>query len=166
MNNIVFVGLGSNKNDRLVYIKNALKLLSEKENTIVEKVSSVYETKPFGVKEQDNFYNAAAKIKTELSLKEFFIFCKEIEKEVGRKENIRWGAREIDIDVLFYNNEIYSDENITVPHKEILLRDFVIVPLIEIESDLIHPLKRQKLSQIDFESIEQNIIRRLNFDLY
>ena len=81
MNNIVFAGLGSNKNDRLVYIKNALKLISNKKNTIVEKVSSVYETKPYGVKEQGNFYNAAAKIKTELSLKDFFIFCKEIEKK-------------------------------------------------------------------------------------
>lgn len=165
MNNIVFAGLGSNKNDRLFYIKNALKLISENGNTVIEKVSSLYETKPYGVKEQQNFYNAAAKIKTELSLKDFFIFCKEVEKATGRTQSLRWGEREIDIDVLFYNDEIYSDENITVPHKEVLLRDFVIVPLIEIEPKLIHPVKKQKLSQIDFESIEQNIIRRLNVEL-
>lgn len=165
MNNTVFIGLGSNKNDRLLYIKHALKLISQKENSVIEKISSVYDTKPYGVKEQGNFYNAVAKIKTELSLYDFFIFCKEVEKETGRTQSLRWGEREIDIDILFYNNEIYSDENITVPHKEILMRDFVIVPLIEIEPDLIHPVKKQKLSHVDFESIEQNIIRRINVEL-
>ena len=164
MNNIVFVGLGSNKNDRLEYLKKALKFLSENENVSLEKISSLYETKPYGVKEQDNFYNAAAKIKTSLSLKDFFIFCKEIEEKVGRTKNIRWGAREIDIDILFYNDSIISGEEISVPHKEVLLRDFVIEPLLEIEPDLIHPVKKQKLSEINFNGIEKNIIRKFNFE--
>lgn len=164
MNNIVFVGLGSNKNDRLEYLRKALKYIDEREDTEIEKLSSVYETKPYGVKDQENFINAAAKIKTKLSLKDFFIFCKEIEKKVGRTKSIRWGEREIDIDILFYNDLIYSDNEITVPHKEILLRDFVFVPLMEIASGLTHPAKKQKLDEIDFGNFEKNIIRKFNFD--
>lgn len=163
MDNIVFVGLGSNKNDRIAYIKKALFYISENELNTVEKISSLYESKPYGVKEQGNFYNAAAKIKTQLSIKDFFIFCKKIEKKVGRTKSIKWGAREIDIDILFYNDLIYSDNELTVPHAEFLLRDFAFVPVIEINPDLIHPVLNKKLSEIEFGNIEKNIINKFTF---
>ena len=71
-----------------------------------------------------------------------------MEKEVGRKQSIKWGPREIDLDILFYNDLIYSDEEIQIPHKDLMNRDFVLVPLVEIEPDLIHPEYQKKISEI------------------
>ena len=71
-----------------------------------------------------------------------------MEKEVGRKQSIKWGPREIDLDILFFNELIYLDKEIQIPHKDLLNRDFVLVPLVEIEPDLIHPELQKKISEI------------------
>jgi 7,8-dihydro-6-hydroxymethylpterin-pyrophosphokinase len=77
-----------------------------------------------------------------------FKFLKSVEQQVGRKVTTKWGPREIDLDILFFNDMIYSDDEITVPHKDLLNRDFVLVPLSEIAPDLIHPLMNKKISEI------------------
>lgn len=77
-----------------------------------------------------------------------FEFLKSVEKQVGRKVTTKWGPREIDLDILFYNDLIFSDDEITVPHKDLLNRDFVLVPLSEIAPELIHPLMNKKISEI------------------
>jgi len=77
-----------------------------------------------------------------------FKFLKLVEKQVGRKVTTKWGPREIDLDILFYNDLIFSDDEITVPHKDLLNRDFVMVPLCEIAPDLIHPSMNKKISEI------------------
>lgn len=81
-------------------------------------------------------------------MKELFCFLKSVEKIVGRKFIKKWGPREIDLDILFFNDMIYSDEEITVPHKDLLNRDFVLIPLLEIEPELIHPQLKKKISEI------------------
>lgn len=122
------------------------------------KTSSVYETRPYGVKNQENFYNAVIKIGTNYSLHNLFNYVKKLEKYAGRTESFKWGPREIDIDILLYNEMVYSDDIITVPHKGIPERDFVLTPLAEIEPELRHPVLKQKISDICVSGSEKSII--------
>jgi 2-amino-4-hydroxy-6-hydroxymethyldihydropteridine diphosphokinase len=110
---------------------------------------------------QEIFLNAVIKISTGYSLIELFNFLKRIEKDLGRSKTKKWGDREIDLDILFYNDIVYSDEIIIVPHKGITKRDFVLVPLCEIEPDLIHPELKQKICDIKVPDSEKCIIRKL-----
>jgi len=77
-----------------------------------------------------------------------FKFIKSVEQQVGRKVTTKWGPREIDLDILFFNDIVYSDDEIAIPHKDLLNRDFVLVPLSEIAPELIHPLMNKKISEI------------------
>ena len=84
-----------------------------------------------------------------------FKFLKSVEQQVGRKVRTKWGPREIDLDILFYNDMVFSDDEITIPHKDLLNRDFVLVPLCEIAPDLIHPIMNKKISEIIiFQSVD------------
>jgi 2-amino-4-hydroxy-6-hydroxymethyldihydropteridine diphosphokinase len=125
----------------------------------------LFETKPLGNKNQENFINAVIKISTDYSLIELFHFLKNIETELGRNTTEKWGDREIDIDILFYDNIIYSDNIITVPHRGIIHRDFVLVPLCEIEPQLIHPELNQKICDITVPGSEKCVIRKLSENL-
>ena len=145
--NIAFLGIGSNEGDRLKNIKQSIELISELDGRDIEAVSSLYETSPFGNLNQRNYLNAVIKISTSLIPHELFIKSKEIEKKIGRIHREKWGSREIDLDILFYNDLILSDEIITLPHKGIIYRDFVMIPLIEIEPELIHPVFNKKVSE-------------------
>ncbi len=163
MGNNVYLGLGSNKGDRFNYLVSAVKLIGEDKNCRLVKSSSVYETKPYGNTNQDNFYNAVILIETEFDIEKLYHFLKNIENKVGReKSEVRWNPREIDVDILFYNNLIYKSEILTVPHKDIMNRDFVLVPLIEIADDFVHPVLNKKLKELDLSLIEKHIIRKLN----
>ena len=84
----------------------------------------------------------------------------------GKLDEKKWSAREIDIDILFYNNFIYNNEKLNIPHPEILLRDFVLVPLLEIAPDFIHPLTNQKIQDINHTALEKHIIQKLNYELF
>ncbi|MBI1932077.1 MAG: 2-amino-4-hydroxy-6-hydroxymethyldihydropteridine diphosphokinase, partial [Ignavibacteriales bacterium] len=107
--NKVYIGIGSNVGDRLLNFKNAVELFVENEKINGLKISSIYETLPYGNIEQNNFYNAVLYFLTSLSLTELFDFTKEIEKKVGRKKRQNWGPREIDLDILMYNDLVYSN---------------------------------------------------------
>jgi len=146
--NIAYIGIGSNEGNKRTNIKSAIDLINEIADCNIEKISSVYETLPFGDIEQDNFFNAVIKISTKLNPQELFIELKKIEQRLGRIIREKWGPREIDLDVLLFNDLIFSDEIITLPHKGIIYRDFVLVPLIEIEPELIHPVFNKKI--VDF----------------
>jgi len=140
--------------------------LIDDRNCRVEIASSIYETLPYGVKEQDNFYNAVIKISTSYGLQELFLRLKEIEKHLGRTGEAKWGPREIDLDLLFFDDTIYSDERISVPHKEIGKRDFVLVPLCEIAPNLNHPALNQKISDICIDENERTIIRKIEDKIF
>ena len=159
LQNIAYIGFGSNLNDRLGYIKSAAQEIKNNGYCKIVKFSSIYETKPFGEKDQPNFLNAVAKIETSLSVQELFTFIKNIEKKLGRKDTYKWGPREIDLDLLFFNEIVFSNENLTVPHPGISQRDFVLTPLKEIEPLLFHPVLKQKISDIYTSESEKNIIR-------
>lgn len=161
----IFLGLGSNKDDRLSWLKEAVRRISSDTDTVLTAVSSVYESEPYGVKEQENFLNAAIRISSRRSLHELHAWIKNLEKEIGRQEGPRWGPREIDIDLLFYGNTVLSSQRLTVPHKEIALRDFVLLPLKEIAPDFIHPVLNIPLKDIPEGSVEKLVFIKHNFIL-
>ncbi len=132
--NKAYCGLGSNIGDKIAFIKKALEAL-DSGNSEVAKISSFYETKPLG-NDGDNYVNAVAEVHTTLDVYGFLDFVKSIEKKLGRKKSYRWAPREIDIDILLFNDEIIGYEKLTVPHKEMTKRDFVLVPLMEIAGDV------------------------------
>ena len=161
MDNTAYVGLGSNKGNKIEYMREAVGKLHGNGNCSVIKVSSVYETLPYGYKEQDNFLNAVLKMETGYSFSDLLPLLKKIEAEVGRSKNPKWGPREIDLDLLFFNDLIYEDDKLTIPHKEVQYRDFVLVPLCEIEPDLIHPALNKKICDIYIEESEKCIIGKI-----
>jgi len=164
--NIVFIGIGSNEGNKTGYIKSAITLINGSIDCEIEKVSSLYETLPFGDIEQNNYLNAVIKISTKLNPQELFFELKKIEQVLGRIVREKWGPREIDLDILFYNDLIISDDFITLPHKGIIYRDFVLVPLIEIEPELIHPVFKKKIVDFVLDLKTKNIINKLSEPLF
>lgn len=141
-----YLSLGSNVGDRLGFILKAL----DKLKTIgtITKISTVYESVPWGVPNQERFLNMAIEFYT--SLKEFDLLfaIKAIEKELGRIKTQKWGPREIDIDILFYESNIVKTMYLVIPHPYILERDFFYYPLLELNENLYHPLERKFLKDI------------------
>jgi 2-amino-4-hydroxy-6-hydroxymethyldihydropteridine diphosphokinase len=166
MVNNIFLGLGSNKGDRIKFLLNAVEKIKNNTNCILVNSSSVYETTPYGNIDQENFFNAVISISSDLSPDELFNFIKQIEQELGRFElNKKWGPREIDIDILFYNQLIYIKDNLIIPHSEVLKRDFVLVPLIEIAPAFIHPVEGKQLSELSLAGIESHIVTKFDYKL-
>lgn len=157
----VYIALGSNKGDRLNFIRAALHEIDNCTSCKIKLTAGVYETKPYGSVEQQNFYNSAALITTSLSMKELLSSLKALEVKIGRTASQQWGPREIDIDILFYDNLIYSDEQLTVPHKEVHLRDFVLQPLADINADFIHPALNKRIATLLAESGCSNILNKI-----
>jgi len=135
----VYIGIGSNLGNREENCLKALRLISEKTGK-VKKQSSMYETLPWGVKDQPKFINMAAEIETELGPSEFLIVLKKIEKETGRKETTRWGPRTIDLDILYYDDLVLETPELSIPHPFLHEREFALRPLAEIAPDKIHPV--------------------------
>ena len=159
--NNIFIAFGSNKGDKLQNMRTALQeIIADKNNSFV-RCSSVYETVPYGYKDQDNFYNAAVEINSSYGLIELLDSLKMIEKKLGRESSPRWGPREIDLDILFYNDLVFSNDRITIPHKEIANRDFVLVPLCEIAPDHYHPVLKQKICDICISDSEETVISKI-----
>ncbi|WP_371371275.1 2-amino-4-hydroxy-6-hydroxymethyldihydropteridine diphosphokinase [Sporomusa aerivorans] len=132
---MIALGLGSNignANTREDNIATAIHLLNSHPRISVEKTSSLYETEPVGLKEQPSFINAVIAIKTELSPLELLAVCLEVEKKMGRVREVRWGPRNIDIDLLVYHDVEMVGEVLELPHPRISERNFVLIPLAEI----------------------------------
>ena len=164
-NVIAYIALGSNKGDRQKYLKMAMDNIEADNKCILLNKSAVYESIPFGNIPQDNYLNAVISVHTCYTMKELYYALKDIEKKVGRTNSFRWGPREIDLDLLFFDEEIYSDSEITVPHKGIMERDFVIVPFCDIAPNYIHPEMKISMTHIDLTKIEKNIISKTDYKL-
>ena len=131
-----YLGLGSNAGERRQNLQAAVELLWAHEVTVLA-ASSVYETEPVGeVLDQRPFYNACLRVETELGPEQLLDACKAIEKALGRVETVRHGPRPIDVDVLLLGDRRYSSERLTLPHREVTSRRFVLVPLLELAPDL------------------------------
>jgi 2-amino-4-hydroxy-6-hydroxymethyldihydropteridine diphosphokinase len=130
------LGLGSNIGDKAANIRRALQLLQQRGHVKITAQSSLYRTAPWGNVAQDFFANACALGETLLSPQALLIEAKAIEEAMGREKSERWGPRLIDVDILFYGAHALDDPALTIPHKELFARAFVLVPLAEIAPDL------------------------------
>lgn len=142
-----FISIGSNIGEREMYLEEAVKALRERKDTVVEKVSSIYETAPVGYTDQADFLNIVIAIQTTLSAGDLLKVCQGIEQELGRKRTIRWGPRTVDLDILLYNEEKIETETLIVPHPRMAERAFVLIPLVEIAPTKVNPLNGELYSQ-------------------
>lgn len=143
----VYIGIGSNLGSREQNCLKAIALLSEN-NITVTKQSSLYETEPWGVKDQPEFINMAAEASTDLEPLRLLKILKEIEKELGRQETERWGPRAIDLDILLYNDLAINTPELTIPHPSMHIRAFVLKPLSEIAPDKVHPVMGKTIKEL------------------
>ena len=150
---VAFLSLGSNRGDRLSNIQQAVSFLSNDNSIEIAATSSFYETEPWGKKNQAWFVNAVIAIRTELSPVELLRICQNIELKLGRDRTHEehWGERSMDIDILFYDDLIISNELLTVPHKYVHERAFALVPMLEIKSDFIHPVFKKTILELHEE---------------
>lgn len=132
---IAFIGIGTNMGDRALNIKNATKALKHLPETTVLAVSNIYETEPWGLKEQPNFLNGVIKVSTSLSPNALLGALLGIEAAMGRVREVKNGPRVLDLDLLIYDNVNLSSAELTLPHPYIMEREFVLKPLTELTSD-------------------------------
>ncbi len=142
----VYLGLGANMGERRKNLNRALELLSGKLQII--KVSSIYDTEPVGEINQPRFLNMVCEARTTLSPTELFRLATAIEKKMGRKPGKRNSPRPIDIDILFYGNQIIETPELTIPHPRLTERTFVLIPLAEIATDLVHPVSGKTIEEL------------------
>ncbi|MFZ3122129.1 MAG: 2-amino-4-hydroxy-6-hydroxymethyldihydropteridine diphosphokinase [Thermodesulfovibrionales bacterium] len=144
---IAYISIGSNLGDREENCRQAIKLI-EKNGIVVRKQSRMYETEPWGVKDQPKFINMAIEAETDKKPEELLRVLEETEKEIGRTETVKWGPRVIDLDILFYDDLILKTQDLEIPHPYMHERAFVLKPLCEIAPDKKHPVIKKTVKQM------------------
>jgi 2-amino-4-hydroxy-6-hydroxymethyldihydropteridine diphosphokinase len=145
---IAYVGLGSNMGGKTGNILKALELLDHVDNLTVVKRSSLYETEPIGYEDQDWFVNAVAQLETNLSPQQLLNEFMKVEQSIGRKRDLRWGPREIDLDLLLYDQLCIDSPDLVIPHPRMHERAFVLVPFAEIAPDITHPVFSRTIGEL------------------
>lgn len=136
---VAFIGIGSNLRDPAGQCRDATRRIGAVPAIRLLRCSSLYRTEPVGFRDQAWFVNAVAEIRTGLRPRKLLDSLKEIEREMGRTEGPLWGPRVIDLDLLLYGQEVVTEEGLVVPHPELHRRRFVLEPLCELASYVIHP---------------------------
>ena len=147
MHNIFFL-LGSNLGDRLFYLSQARKMIGERLGEI-ETESQIYESEPWGFEHENMFLNQVIVIKSNFEPERILSLCQKIEIELDRKHyTTGYSARTIDIDILFYDDEIISKSNLIIPHPQLHNRRFTLIALAEIAPEFKHPLLKDSISKL------------------
>ena len=148
---IAYISLGSNKGDRIGYVQQAASLLGADEKISIVRSSAFYETEPWNMNTKTWFVNAIVEIKTQYSPRELLYTCQRIESQLGREHKTiqnNYEDRNIDIDILFYNNDIINEPDLVIPHKYVHLRAFNLVPMMELNADYVHPVINKKITEM------------------
>jgi len=143
-----YIAIGSNLGDKEKNIREALEIISNSKHTKINKIAKYYNTEPVGYTDQGEFLNTAIEIKTLLNPKNLMKFLLEVEKSLKRERIIKWGPRTLDLDVIFYDDLISSDEEIIIPHPRMEERLFVLNPLCDIASYKLHPILNKRIIDI------------------
>ena len=144
----VYLLLGSNLGDRQRFLNEATRLLQERASKVLKR-SSIYETEPWGFTNKNNFLNQVLLVETSLNPYELLKVIKAIETKLGRiKKTQRYSPRRIDIDILFYKNEVYFSDDLVIPHPRLHDRMFTLVPLNEIAPDYLHPIFKKTIRKL------------------
>ena len=142
----VFIALGSNIEPRLDHLRSALDALRPLGEVV--KVSSIYETAPVGGVPQPEYLNAVVELNTTRGPLDLLHALKAIEKNLGRQERPRWHEREIDFDILFYEDLVLDSPELTLPHPEIQHRAFVLAPMSDLDANFVHPVFHRTISEL------------------
>ena len=143
----IFLLLGSNSGDRSRQLRMAIEfIVKEVGNSIAE--SKIYETAPWGKMDQPHFLNQAIEIESPLSPKDVLVKVQSIEQRLGRTRLEKWGERSIDIDIIYFGDTIIDTPDLVIPHLHIAERKFVLIPLVEISPEFIHPILKKSNTEL------------------
>ncbi|TXH20184.1 MAG: 2-amino-4-hydroxy-6-hydroxymethyldihydropteridine diphosphokinase [Chitinophagaceae bacterium] len=160
----VYLLLGTNLGYRIQNLSDATILIEKEIGCIINK-SSIYETEPWGVADQDNYLNQVLVIQSDLCATAILEKVLSIEKKLGRERTTKYAARTIDIDILFYNNEIVLEDHLKIPHPFIHKRRFVLEPLNEISPQFKHPLLQKTIGELLAECDDTGVVTKINRDI-
>ena len=161
MKHIIYIALGSNVGDKLLQCRKAISEILKIDRHRLLARSSFYKTQPIGYTVQDWFVNGVIKLETELEAHELLRSLKALESRLGRVETFRWGPRTIDLDLLFFDDEQIHSEELVIPHPLLHKRQFVLIPLTEIDPHLVHPVLRQTVRELLTQLKEDQGVEKL-----
>lgn len=167
---IVYLSLGSNKGDRIGFVQQAASLLGLDDGITIVRTSAFYETEPWNMNSKTWFVNAVVEVKTKYPAQKLLAVCQEIENKLGRERKNNendYQDRTIDIDILFYNNDIIKEDNLIIPHKYVHLRAFNLVPMMELNADYVHPILGKTIVEMhsDLENPEMVFLYGTRVDI-
>ena len=148
MGHIAYIGMGSNLGNKLDQCEEAISEILKIDRHKLLAKSSFFKTQPVGYTSQDWFVNGVIKIETDLEARELLRTLKTIEAQLGRTETFRWGPRTIDLDILFFDDIEIDTEELQIPHPLLQNRQFVLIPLAEIDRNLIHPALKKTIQEL------------------
>ena len=143
----IHIGIGSNLGNREENCVKATRFLLDN-GIIVTSMSSMIETEPWGMTNQQKFINTAIEAQTDLGPRELLDILKKIESDMDRQPSVKWGPRIIDLDILFYDDLVMKTDGLEIPHPYMNKRDFVLIPLAEIAPDKIHPVLKKSVKEL------------------
>lgn len=150
MKHTIYLALGTNLGERLENLRTAIQSMPPEIQVLEE--SHIYETPPWGYEDQPSFLNMVIKAETDLKPESLLTYLKQLEVELGREQNFRWGPRLIDLDILFYDDLVIDTPPLVIPHPRLHERGFVLVPLVDVAADYVHPVLGQFVWELLFEA--------------
>ncbi|HEM6289793.1 TPA: 2-amino-4-hydroxy-6-hydroxymethyldihydropteridine diphosphokinase [Streptococcus suis] len=164
MKHLAYLSIGGNMGDRQAYLKAALESLDRHPDCRLGLVSHIYETPAWGKTDQADFLNLACQVETNLSAQDFLALCQQIELDLDRVRIEKWGQRTIDLDIVFWDEQVIEEEKLIVPHPYAHERAFVLLPLADIARDYRHPVLGQSIEELVSHLGDTSDIKKLSLD--
>ncbi|HEM4258337.1 2-amino-4-hydroxy-6-hydroxymethyldihydropteridine diphosphokinase [Streptococcus suis] len=164
MKHLAYLSIGGNIGNRQAYLQAALDKLASHPACQLGLVSNIYETPAWGKTDQADFLNLACQVETDLSAQEFLALCQQIELDLDRVRIEKWGQRTIDLDIIFWDDQVIREENLQVPHPYAHERAFVLLPLTDIAADYRHPGLGQRVEELVSYLGDTSDIKKISLD--